>query len=283
MDRLKDILFICVNYGTDVETLRFVDEVLGLPSKGAVNIVVVDNSGVSDKNDLSAGLAAMGMAVRYMRPAGNLGYFGGAKWGLAEFLKHNAMPGWVIVSNVDLRFADTDLLVNLCSNRYDAKTAVIAPDIRSSFSEISQNPYMTKRPTRRRMLFYKLLNKNLFALNAYEALSLVKTNILGRLLLDAKGTVERGVRRIYAPHGSFIIFKRCYFEKGGDLEYPGFLFGEEIFVAESARAHGLDVVFDSTLKIIHVEHVSTGFFWSRNKAEHRAKSVEYCYEKFFRQ
>jgi len=277
-----DILIICVNYNSDADTLRFVEETLSLPVKGSVDIVVVDNSASQDNGGLQDVLKSKGPRVHYLRPGTNLGYFGAAHLGFRDFLKHNDMPAWVIVSNVDLEFPDNSLFIKLNSNTYDDKVAIIAPDIRASGSNCLQNPFMTDRPTRLRMLFYKFLSKNRVGLNAYEALSAVKCKIAGKFATQCNGLKPGRKKKIYAAHGSFIIFKKLYFECGGSLEYPSFLFGEEIFVSERTRLAGLDIVFDPSLRIIHNEHLSTRHFWSRKKAAHLAKSMKYCYDIFFK-
>ena len=52
-----------------------------------------------------------------------------------------------------------------------------------------------------------------------------------------------------------MLFASSYFDKGGTLNYPSFLFGEELFVAEQARQLNLTTVFEPSLKIEHQQHV----------------------------
>src|SRR5262249_2176510 len=87
---------------------------------------------------------------------------------------------------------------------------------------------------------------------------------------------------IYAPHGSFIAFRRTYFERGGSLNHPVFLFGEEIFVAETARRLGLTISYDRRLEVIHREHKSTGYFPSPRISAYSSQAATYCADQYFR-
>jgi len=84
---------------------------------------------------------------------------------------------------------------------------------------------------------------------------------------------------IYAPHGSFIIFSREYFERGGSLKPGAFLYAEELFVAETCRRLGLKAVYWPVIQVAHDEHVST----AANPAVRHfmATAADYCYKEFF--
>jgi GT2 family glycosyltransferase len=70
--------------------------------------------------------------------------------------------------------------------------------------------------------------------------------------------------QIYAPHGSIFIFRRAFFEHGGNIRFPYFLFGEEIYIAEQVKEKGGKILYAPELNIIHNEHTSTGLFkWGR--------------------
>ena len=63
---------------------------------------------------------------------------------------------------------------------------------------------------------------------------------------------------IYGGHGSFIILTKRYFERCGVIDYPVFLFCEEIWLGEQCRKAGLKVMYEPTLKVSDAEHASTG-------------------------
>jgi hypothetical protein len=96
---------------------------------------------------------------------------------------------------------------------------------------------------------------------------------------DADSRSRARLRRIYAPHGSFIVFSREYFDRGGTLAHVPFLYGEEIMVAETARRLNLAVVYDPGFQIKHVEHSTTG----KNPLvrQYQAESAKYCADAYF--
>jgi hypothetical protein len=88
-------------------------------------------------------------------------------------------------------------------------------------------------------------------------------------------------RKIYAPHGSCLVFKDAYFNLGGTLDLPNFLFGEEIHVAENAARLGLDVVYDPELVINDFEHASVGFFVSPKINRYYRESVQAIMKQYY--
>ena len=97
--------------------------------------------------------------------------------------------------------------------------------------------------------------------------------ILYMIPAHKKGEVK-AVRKIYAPHGSCIIFNKNYFERGGTLDHISFLFGEEIFVGETVRNLRLNVLYIPEIKVRHYEHSSIGNVISRRINKFYRKSID---------
>ena len=79
----------------------------------------------------------------------------------------------------------------------------------------------------------------------------------------------------------FLIFSSEYFRAGGSLDFPGFLFGEEVYLAETLRKLGLDAVYEPSLEVVHQEHKSTRLVKSRKMAREVASSAAYCADTYF--
>src|SRR5690606_22306175 len=94
-----------------------------------------------------------------------------------------------------------------------------------------------------------------------------------RIRRDRSETLS-SMHPIYAPHGSFVLFSRGYFENGGILDYPLPLYGEEIFVAETCRAIGADVVYVPEIEVQHDEHVSTRLLNSKRVSRSMYAAME---------
>src|SRR6185312_7910464 len=138
------------------------------------------------------------------------------------------------------------------------------------------------------MRFYRLVFRHVLLLNLYELLSLMKYQVklvMRKLRALARGphAIQNGRyrRSIYAAQGACLIFTREYFERGGSLRYGSFLFYEEIFVAETAREIGVDIVYEPTLRVWHDDHASTGFPRSRKMTKYFGDSAKYVADRYF--
>ena len=158
---------------------------------------------------------------------------------------------------------------------------VLAPSIRTLNSGVDQNPYMRVRPDAWRIR----LNSRIFSIYpvdaVYQGLSWIKHRSLDGVAKERPATTAGFATKIYAPHGSFIALHRTYFEKGGTLDYGAFLFGEEIFVAETASRLGLTVLYEPGVVIEHTERSTAKGLWNRDISRYRRQASRYLARKFF--
>jgi GT2 family glycosyltransferase len=282
-------LIIAVNYKTD-EHARELARSLVSYSNQDVSVIFVDNSERDDPEAFTSMIHAVNPDVQCLHAPGNLGYFGGANFGLRNYLAHSALPEWVIICNVDIEFRDPGFFVTLRQLEAAGDIGVVAPRIWSARFHRDVNPKITQRPTKRRMVFYKVIFGNYYLQAAYEVLSVAKYGLKKQIRSarahfhkrPAHNTTSIGTTPIYAGHGSCMIFSRRYFVSGGNVEYPVFLFGEEIFVAETARGLGLSVVHCPQLWVFDKEHASTGgAMRSRKVAGFMNEATQYLAEKYF--
>ena len=138
------------------------------------------------------------------------------------------------------------------------------------------------------MHFYKWVFRFYLVYLAYQLLALTKQNLrdiisqINKTSNAADSIDLRSPHEIYAPHGCFIIFHRSYFDAGGSLDHGAFLFGEEVFVAETARRLGVKVSHDPRLGVIHHEHMTTGRFKNRRLARYSWEASKFCADEFFK-
>ena len=64
--------------------------------------------------------------------------------------------------------------------------------------------------------------------------------------------------KIYAGHGSIMIFTQTFVQNHIDFKFPSFLFGEEIFFGELVRQSGLEVEYIPDIVVKDIDHASTG-------------------------
>lgn len=286
-NNVQSILVLCVNYHNEKDTHDFVRCLLELESSELLHIIVVDNSERNYIESCLSSLVELDPRVIVLNPKTNLGYFGGAAWGLRQYLGSAPLPEWIIVSNTDILFPHSDFFSKLFEFYPGGNSTVIAPAIYSTLSETNQNPYMVQRPSKSRMIFYNRLFHNYSIYSAYQLLGLLrkKLRVFTRSSRALSGNKNNDSKNspvpIYAPHGSFILFHRNYFESGGSLDHGAFLFGEEIFVAETARRLGISIVYDPRLEVTHYEHATTGLIKNRKMVQFEREASSYCINNFF--
>lgn len=286
MDK-NTILTICVNYNNEAEVINFVKELNSQRDYKDQKIVVADNSDKEIPSNSIKNLQKNKNVLVY-HSGKNLGYFGGAYWGMQQYLKEFPFPDWTIVCNTDIHFPDKGFFVRLNNFHKDNPPAVVAPDIiletegSLPSSCTHQNPNMTDRPSRMRMHLYKWVFRYYPVYVLWEVISSLRYKIINTSgsRKQQQDFVDKPLK-IYAPFGAFIIFNKSYFKAGGTLQHGTFLFGEEIFVAETVRRLNLDVIYDPRLRIIHREHSSMTLLNLRKKALYAHKAAAYCADTFF--
>jgi len=254
-----DILIIGVIYNTYPETLRYVES-LAPVGPGKIVLILIDNSHKAKPPGFLQTLKKYGF-VRYLESGRNLGYFGGARLGLQHHLtEHADLPPWVLVTNVDIVFTP-QFFQQLNAFGHHDKLGVVAPSIISKKWNADYNPKIRARYPESKLRFYQFLYSSFVFHNLFLVAAYSKKWLLGRKR-NKHSAFKNNVpekMKIYAPHGSCMIFTNTYFHLGGTLDLPHFLFGEEVFVAETAARLNLDVIYDPEMVVYDYEHASTGF------------------------
>lgn len=181
---------------------------------------------------------------------------------------------YIIVCNVDLTVGK-GFFSELAGLKVDKDCGVIAPAILSNDTGEDINPKITNRVSRKKIFALRFLFSYPTAFKFYRALSL-------RRAKRKVKSIKKISPIIYAPHGSFIIFTKNYLLSGATLNYPRFLFGEEVFVAEESIKHNLTVVHKKELVIHDDEHGSTSKINSSFLSKEHVKSYSYLLENYFR-
>ncbi|HXU26172.1 MAG TPA: glycosyltransferase [Bacteroidia bacterium] len=277
MNRLTNqpkILFLLVNYFNEKEVCAFVNEQLQPNANIFIDVIIIDNG--SKETTLLTELANNYANVSLVNSVSNLGYFGAANIGLTNYLnKHNGYPDVVIVCNTDMilqsKFLET-LRQKITTQNFD----IMGPSIHSSLLNYYQNPYIINRISKGKLKFLHFVSSSYILYSLFTIYHLLKTKLMGR-----QNSELNFVANPYALHGSFMIFNKTFFEKGGTINYPSVLFGEELFIAEQAQKLNLNMVYEPTLQVEHNEHATTGVFKSRKTVAYLHQSYTYLLKTYF--
>ena len=274
MTNNTNILFLVVNYFNEVEVAHFIKEQLRPHVNSSIGVMVIDNG--SKENTLLEHIAISYPNVKFIKATQNLGYFGAAYLGLTTYLKqHQAHPQAVIICNTDIRLAP-GFLNELQRKLYTEDFDILGPSIHSSFLNYYQNPYIINRIKTNKLKFLHFISSAYFLYSLFTLYHVVKTK-----LKPANSVRLLKATKPYAIHGSFMVFKESFFQKGGTINYPSVLFGEEIFIAEQAIRLKLNMVYEPGLQVEHHEHATTGIFKSKKTVAYLHQSYTYLLNTFF--
>jgi len=280
---MTKVLAICVNYHDEENTDRFVKKFLEQHGSEFLEIIIADTSGRTTPHPALILLQENDNRVSVFTIGQNIGYFGAAHWALLRYLEKNELPEWIIVSNTDIFIEGAKFLQKLFLIQFEHEPAIVAPSIISTQTYLDQNPHMLLRPTRLKLLIHRLFLMNyytyywfltLYSLRQYIKSKVNKKSISGGKLLKVS-------KNIYAPHGSFIILPNEYFTRGGTLNYELFLFGEEYFIAETAKLLDLKIIYEPNLTVFHDEHKTVGNSLNKAKWRYFSQANLFCLERYF--
>ncbi len=200
----------------------------------------------------------------------NKGYSAGNNRGI-EYAQANYNFEYLIVSN-------TDMIIEKFNFDYlkSLGEGVIGPKIITNSGK-NQNPFYVdkKRFPRAEYHFMKTRNK-------LGYFSIIGLNKIVKWIFFTKCFIL-GIHesRIYAVHGSFIIFHRKAIETLGTVfDENMFLFCEEMALAEEMRMKGIQATYTSEIVIHHKEDGSMRFL-NGSMFEEEVKSNGYVVRKYY--
>lgn len=242
------IALFCVSYESDKEKDLFLSSI-EQAKKRAMEVVSVD------------------VFVACNTRENNPGYLGAVR-----LLMNNADLGvydYVIISNVDLMIEE-DFFIKLANYKCQEDIGWIAPQIWSEKEKRDKNPRQTVRYSLRKLKLLRLGYK-------YPWLDTLYT----KTLYKRKKMNRNQPGFVYSGHGSFIVLTRSFLARCGKVNYPVFLFCEEIYLAEQCLQAGLKVVYAPEMKVTDLEHVSTGKMGHHTYCQHNLEAIEYIIKTFY--
>lgn len=265
---MKKILIVCVNYNSYKELYDFLDSVDSSAELAKehcrVKVYVADNSAEKQKVDTTL-YSHIDIHVKLF---GNLGYLGGAQ-AIINNIECITDYDYVIISNVDL-LIHLDFIPRLTEIDIDMDVAWITPRIYS----LSEKRYRSPK----RIRYTKAKLKALLYMYRFPVLQKLYVHFFYRMK-----TVNPPIyyHEIYAGHGSIMVFTRSFFQSYPQINYPIFLYCEELYFAELIRKANKKVQYMPTICVKDIDHVSTSkmksdFYYSCNY-----KAVSYILQTFY--
>lgn len=265
---MKRMAIFCVNYNSYKELYHYLDSICVSAKKAKdamkVDVFVADNS---DQQPQEITYEPHDIHLRVFPFHQNLGYFGAIR----EMMEKVSLLSYdyTMISNVDV-LLHIDTLKVLCNYQTMENTGWITPAIISQRNGNDLSPQAVHR--------YSLHKLRLLRLSFRIP---VIHYIYAKTLLPHKPTKKHTQGMVYAGHGSCIILTQEYFNRCGIINYPVFLYEEEIYLAEECRTHGLEVIYEPSIIIDDIGRISTGKTnWRQNYRWH-AEGLDYIIKKYY--
>lgn len=264
-----NILILAVTYKSYDCLSSFLDSIERASENTDAEVVVAigDNT---DEGYQDIDFSYKNIDVRVFPYHENLGYLGCALRMLREVCPAESFD-YIAVSNVDIAL-DTDFF-KMLQTECEENVAWYAPDIYTPSRGIHENPFMQKRPTK--MHFHKWMLLHSFPLLYGFAKKMPK-------MRHKKPEALKKSKDIYAGHGSFMLFSWLFIKDNISMTFPGFMYGEEIFLAEKIRQARMRVKYCPSMKITNIGSVSVSLLGNEWRCKAIKNSLKKIRDMYFR-
>ncbi|MBD9503586.1 hypothetical protein IB256_22565 [Pseudomonas sp. PDM17] len=272
MNNHPRILICLVNFNSIEDSVLFLENFSNFPNQENTTLIFHDNDSkicTSENKKIfqeAAKRLNLNINILFSSCAQNLGYLGGFRYALTHDDIAVEDYDFICLSNPDIEFDSNKLSTSLAPKKSDTY-AIIAPRIVSKLSGHEQNPYLSKKPPRIKVIFFSILFKSSLATGIYRLLMSKVRKSLSTGRIRATSTSPRD---IYAGHGSFVIFTRTFFSRKVSLSMSNFLFCEENYLGHKVQESKLKTLYAPDIEVMHREHSSTKIFPSKTICTHLA-------------
>lgn len=260
------IPFICVNYNSHEETIKYIDNVLSLDIHDNAIIVVVENSPTDESfNILNQYVSNKNIEKVVILKKENRGYFQGLNDGI-EFAQQKGIKNtFYIVGNNDITFDET-FISTLLLYKIDDADLVIAPDVVTTEGS-HENPHVINKMGFLRKLKYDVFFSSYFV-----------SEILGKIKSTERSfkPYDPIKKKIYMGIGALYVLTPNFFKHFKKLSEEVFLYGEEAILTGQINSVNGNIIYDPSLICYHNESSTT----SKMNTKHKYKIIQKSYKTY---
>lgn len=262
------IVIYCVNYHSYdslIDYLTSIDKAASIVVESlTLKVIVADNTVPCSEVPYETQY----YELEVMPTGDNKGYFGAIRHAM-EYSSPEDYD-YIISSNVDILLSES-FFSQLISYKATTDTGWLVPKIYSKTLNMDFNPQALHRYSYKKMATLRLLFK-------YPLLLQLKQ----KLLHQYREIKVHEAGPVYAGHGSLIILTAEFFRQCGIFDYPIFLYGEEIYLAELCRMNQLKVVYIPQIEVYDIGKVSTGQIPTKQFCKYNFVAIDYLIRRFYK-
>lgn len=264
------IPFICVNYNSYQETIKFINNVLSLGSNCIV--IIVDNSPANVSYEMIGKYISDNNLLEkvYLLRRTNEGYFQGLNQGIDFAIKElKIIDSYYVIGNNDIIF-DNNFVNNLNDIILSKNDLVLAPDVITNNGS-HENPHVITKMSFLRKLKYHIYFSNYSIAKVLEKIK--NPNQRPFKQYDSKR------KKIHMGIGALYILTPYFFQYFDKLTEEVFLYGEEAVLAGQINSVNGNIIYEPKLICYHNESSTTSKISTKEKYEIIRKSYK-IYKKY---
>lgn len=250
--------FTFTNYNNSRLSIQAAQSIAANHGDCDYEIVLVDNASTEEERRILAAAGALPERCSVVWNTTNVGYFDGLNLGIDALHERSQHYDAIVIGNNDLVFERAFFEGLKCRSDALGQYSVVAPDIITLDFE-HQNPHVISGVSRFRELVWDLYFSN-FRL----------AQLIGWVARHARGVTGRKDHHAYAAegpiyqgYGACYIMTPRFFQTYGRLWSPGFVMGEEFYLARQLAARGEQMYYVPEIPVRHHDHATVSMLPSR--------------------
>ncbi len=250
-----NIFFLILHYYCIEETIKCVESIKKIKSyNNNIKIVIVDNGSKNNSKKVLEQKYSNNKNIILIFNEKNLGYAKGNNIGY-RYIKNNYSPDFIIMTNNDVIFNDTEILKKIINDYKKYHFAVLGPQIILKDGKIhNMRRTLPEKKEIRITIFKKKILLLLTYLNLYAIIKVLKKE-------DKKEITINNKTKNIILHGCCLIFSKEYINRFEGLNPKTFLYCEEELLFLRLKKNNLLSLYDNEINIIHNEDSSTNHLY----------------------
>lgn len=268
MRNLK-IGFVFTNYNNSKLSIQALESIATNANEITCVPVIVDNRSKDSERALLSNAEAKFPNAKFIFNEANLGYFDGLNTGITYLRKTHPDLDFIVIGNNDLIFP-TPFFTAIDELKHKLTNyPVIAPDL-IALEGVHQNPHVMTEISRIREYIWDLY----FVYYPLARLMGQVSNWLKKYLERKDYTFHQQEGYIYQGYGACYILTPAFFKHFDDLWSPGFLMGEEFYLAKQLETIGEKMYYQPQITVMHHDHATVStipskLLWTYTKQYHK--------------
>lgn len=261
--------FTFTNYNNSRLSIQAAQSIAANHGDCDYEIVLVDNASTDEERLILSATSALPEHCTVLWSASNVGYFDGLNLGIVALHKLASQYDVIVIGNNDLVFEPKFFEGLKRHAEVLAKQSVVSPNI-ITLDNQHQNPHVIGGVSRLRELVWDLYFSN-FMLSQLIG----RAAQLARSLVARKDHYAHAIEGpIYQGYGACYILTPNFFRKYRSLWSPGFLMGEEFYLARQLAAGGEKMYYVPDISVRHHDHATVSKLpslrlWEMTRQYHR--------------